>query len=348
MKLKLKYTGYLVTIFLTIAFLSLLVMMSLLTIDRRYFTDKHTFYTRFNDATGLSASTPIIFKGFKIGRINDFYMEDDSRIYVTLFIYDEYKDLIKKNSVLKKTTNFLSGASSISYHVPEKSSELLPPESNIPSVDFDEGQNLAKEHDLEFSEELVYSLLSNLNTMLIDLNREYKDEKLLLSTVKKLNHLSDDLIKVSRNIVFLTNAVRNEVEDKDSDTRKVLTEIDNLADKLDNTAGVLTNVLLNADTLINNYKNPDSLLFKLLDPDGDEIINPMSKIIKGADTLLNEHTEFAKFLNTQQMQIQLILFKLNNTLNELDKSINGINNNPLIAPGIDTQEQVKPDRPRIK
>ena len=64
MKLRLKYTGFFVSVFLIIAFVLLLSLLALITIDEKIFVAKYQYKTQFANAEGLSTSTPIYFKGF--------------------------------------------------------------------------------------------------------------------------------------------------------------------------------------------------------------------------------------------------------------------------------------------
>ena len=54
-------------------------------------------------------SIKIFFKGFKIGKVKDVKLNDENRVDVGLYIYNEYVERIKVDSVFSKVSNPITG-----------------------------------------------------------------------------------------------------------------------------------------------------------------------------------------------------------------------------------------------
>jgi phospholipid/cholesterol/gamma-HCH transport system substrate-binding protein len=82
------------------------------------------------------------------------------------------------------------------------------------------------------------------------------------------------------------------------------------------------------------YQKPDSLLIKLIDPTGQNLLFPVRDVIKSLDDNLKETKELLKFLNRQKPEIATMVGQINSSLEKAQKTMDALNNNPLLKPGI--------------
>ena len=113
MQERFKYTDRMVITFVALG-LSLLVGFSaLVLIKNKTLADKTYYQTILDHASGLSSKPPIFFKGFEIGRIDDFELESETNnILVKFYIYDNYTDKIIKYAVISRIESLVLGAGS--------------------------------------------------------------------------------------------------------------------------------------------------------------------------------------------------------------------------------------------
>ena len=108
MNYKLKYAKPIVTVYVLSAVVLLICFLGLIALQHRLLEKKLDCYTELSDATGLSTQTQILFKGFEVGRIKDFYLNGKGSITVHIIIYKKYWSLfsiiclINRCSALRK------------------------------------------------------------------------------------------------------------------------------------------------------------------------------------------------------------------------------------------------------
>ncbi len=346
MKLRIKYTGYFVSIFILTALFAVIVTLGILSVDKRYFAKKYSFYTKFDDATGLSTSTPIIFKGFKIGQVKNFSLNSSNFVDAELTIYSEFRDKIVANSLVFKSVNPITSIGSIEFISGDNLDNKLPVHGFITSFDSRLGKELALTKNLQIkSSEKLSSIVDNMNVLLNSFT-QYDTVKggilynTLVNTSEITKSMKELIAKTNRSMTVLTGDEYTEGQ--------LITSFKNFSQinkEMSYTSHLMNNTLMLTDTLLRAYKNPEGLIPKMLDPEGNKIFNPAMQTLNKLDALVEEHVRFANFLNSQSTEFSIMLAKTNLLLTELRKTIEGLNNNPLIKGGI--QEDKKNVNPQI-
>ncbi len=290
-----------------------------------------------------------MFKGYNIGRVKEFTLTDSNKVDAQIIIYDGYQDKITEGSVFSKSGNPFTGASSIEFYEGPDISKKVPVGSFLPSLDSPEGKLLMAGKDYMRTSEIMFSLLSNLNTLLESMNRtdSMKDGVLytllingarasqdLTETVAKLNGLFDQLI-VS-------------VANNQSSLNQTLSGVIKVSNNLSEVSQKLVTTLSGADSLIYAYKKPEGLIRNMIDPGGGQIFTPAEKLIKGLDSLTNEFSGVGHYINSQSAEISLVLDNINTTLLELRKTLQGLNNSPLLRYGIDPVKDTEKTGQKIR
>ena len=326
MQLRFKYTGYFVTVFIVVAAMLLTALLFTLTYDKKFFSNTVLFETKFADAEGLSTSTPVMFKGFKIGRLTTFSLNDDNLVEAEFEVYEEYVNRVVEYSALYKTISPVSNSSVINLlngPFPDKKAEAG---SYIPSIDTPDGAQLLVDGKVHKTGDLLFNILINLNDLLESLNRkDSANQSLLAGSVERLYSLTASLDEMTSNIENLVDNLSIFFSDDKSPLNSALAGIDELSDNLKRAGTVLHSDLIKIDTLVSNYQNPEALGQKLIDPEGETT----GKI----NSLLDETNILMRSINSQSHKLPLIIDNLQRTLDELKKTLRGLNANPLLNYG---------------
>jgi len=339
LKLRMKYTGVFVSIFVGISIIAIVTAFIFLSMDKRFFADKYVFETKFKDAVGLSTSTKVVFKGYNIGRVKSFELDEKNEIYTEIYIYDDFHEKIVENSAFNKILNPITGSSSIEFLSGPANGKSLEEHSFLPSLNSHEGEQLVIANLIEPSSELLFSMISNLNTILIDLNkREIRDERIFYTLVKNIAHLSEDVKPFPQKIDSLLVLLGEDYLGESGRLKYTVDNFNNLIKNLDGFAVSLGKIVPGLDTLIHNYNDPENLIQKMIDPDGKKILLPASELIHSADSLAKGSVDLINFLNENRYELKLLLEQLNSLSGELKKTIDALNTNPLITPGIENEK----------
>ncbi|GJQ63215.1 MAG: hypothetical protein SCALA702_22680 [Melioribacteraceae bacterium] len=339
MKLRMKYTGIFVSFFVGISIIAITAAFILLSMDKRFFSEKFVYNVKFKDAVGLSSSTKVVFKGYDIGRVKEFKLDEFNEINTQIYIYEEFKDKIVENSALNKILNPITGTSSIEFLSGPPCGETLAAGSYLPTLDSPEGEQLVIANLIEPSSELLFSMISNLNTILIDLNkREIRDERVFYTLVKNIVQLTEDVRPFPKKIDSLLVMLSTDYFGNSGRLKATVDNFNTLLVNLNKLSGSLQKVVPEVDTMFRNYKNPDNLLRRMIDPTGKTIFDPAHSLLNDADTLTRESADLIRFLNENKYEIKLLIRQLNSLGTDLEKTIDALNQNPLITPGIEEDD----------
>jgi phospholipid/cholesterol/gamma-HCH transport system substrate-binding protein len=292
---KFKYTDKIVGFFVVLSFLILLGVSFLIIYNQRLFTKKYTFHTSFEDANGIKPNKDILFKGFKIGKIKNFELNRFNWIDVEFFIYETYIDRIRENSVLNKSANPLTGSQIV--FIPNMTSDQLAREGSIiPSLDMKEGELLLARGEVEKQADQISNIINSVNDLLKSINDDD----------------NPDANSISRILVNTADSVEQ------------------LNRQLQTVDAILGNVELFSEDL----REPEGLVQRLIDPDGDIMFNSLQKSLASLADAMEDLSELTTFLRGQENQIESLLIESTTTLDQAQEVIEGIRNNPLVKSGI--------------
>jgi phospholipid/cholesterol/gamma-HCH transport system substrate-binding protein len=239
MNFKFKHTDRIVGLFILISLFLFFLSIFLIVFNQNIFTKKIYFKTQFQDADGLKINKDIMFKGFKIGRIKNFNLNNDNLVNVDFYIYSKYKDKVKLHSVINKSSNPLTG-STILLLPSIKTNEIEKEHSFIPSMDSKEGQMLAALGEIEKKADSITNIINNIDTFLASLNKD--------------NNASDNSIaRILVNSADIVESIRGQMN-------------------------TINGIFANLKVLSNNIKNPDGLAQRILDPGSDSIKNSLDNL----------------------------------------------------------------------
>lgn len=326
MKLKFKYTQRFVTVFLSAALLLLLSAIAFIVVSKKFFEKKIVYRAKLADANGLGPSTPIYFKGFKIGTIKEFHLTDKNYIEATLEIYTEYKDKIVYNSALWKGLNPVTNASSLEFLQGLDNNVPLPEGAVIPAIDVEEGQRLLMMKKVKQSGDPLSTMLANLQTFTDALTADTLQNKgPIFRALNNFMQVSEDVKDIAARMNELTAALMQNDAPSNGPLMKIVNNTADLTAELKKTDQMVKKTLARADTLLMAYQKPDSLGLKMIDPTGERLINPLRQTIVGFNELIPKLQFFMSYMNNRTGDITVVLEDLKTTLRQAQTTFDAIN-----------------------
>ena len=310
MKFKIKYADKIVGVFIIIAILSISVLLIFMGINQRWFATNYSYNTKFLSADGLKVGMPIKYKGFQIGIINKVRLGKENNVEVDFYIYSEYIHIITPNTIIQKTTSPIGLGSDIIIHPGPPSTEHIPENSYIPSLNMPEAKTLidAGLVYIETGEGLLDQLgpvVINLNNILDSLNRTLKGDETISSG------------KIIKNTEEITTAFANSID-------KIVKDIE----------GITKNI----NILSANIANPNNSITALTKDNG-KLNEQIDEIITNLNKTMAELNDFVSYINMSKPQITGILEESRGALKEGTAVMEGLKNNPLLKKGITQQKE---------
>lgn len=342
MNYRIKHANQYVISFIIVA-LALIVSLSILiAIRQKIFEKKTHYFTQLSDGTGLSTQTQLLYKGFEIGRVRSFNLTDEGWINVDLIVYQKYKRLFWIGSVINRMTNPLTGKTQLEFVQNMSSKSLITENGMILSTDNPLGLKMFKELSVGKSSDMITSIVTNLDRIVQEIGKDNNPDK--GSLFRFLYHLAnvsteaEQSVKQVNKILNETNQFASNLnKDNNSDQGTVFRILFNAAeasDKINKELKQIDELLKGIIIAVKEYQDPDSLLVKMIDPTGANILNPIKEVIKELDSNLKETRLLLEFMNRQKPEISTMFNQVNSSMDKAQKTLDALNNNPLLKSGI--------------
>ena len=333
MQLSGKKTNRIVFLFITVGFGFLVAFTTIILVNNKTFIDKVYYRTVVDNAKGLSTKPTIYFKGLEVGRITSFKLNEDTNdIEVDFYVYAEYQNKIVQYTVLSGNQNvLLNRATEFELIVPQKGKgvvkEPLPPGSLVPFITSPLAQTYLQQGRIQIPADSIDSIITSVNNLLINLQRSDNPEagaifKILDRTAK----MSDHFLTLSK-ALSESNAV-DEAEQLMINANVILASVPQTQAKLDNLladASVLTEQL---HLVLNQYKDPVGIIEDASGGQVPVILNNVNDSILVLKGMIDD-------VHAERMQLIITVNTLLKVLNKMDKTLQGVNNNPLLKGGIE-------------
>ena len=229
MKFKIKYADQIVGSLSLIAIIALIFIIFLIGSTQKWFVPKHNYYTVISSAANINAGKSITYKGFEIGKIKSFSLNDDDKVTVNFYISDDYRGKVVKNSIIEILSSPL-GSSIVFF--PGKSNELLAENSFLPERSSEEAKALIEAHQVSIVEQTdsINTILAMATTLVGDID----------SLVKQLNlALEGDMSSPLANTIAEINSILANINALTADTSGLVPRL--LEDQ--NSQGSIANIL---------------------------------------------------------------------------------------------------------
>ena len=241
MKFKIKYADQIVGILSLIAIIALIFIIFLIGSTQKWFVPKHTYYTVISSAANISAGKPITYKGFEIGKIKNFSLDDDDKVVVNFYITDDYKSKAVNGSIIEILTSPL-GSSVVFY--PGNSTILLEENSFVPERSSEEAKVLIQLHKVSVVEQtdsintilaMATTLVGDIDTLVkqINVTLEGSGDSLLTNTIWQINGILENIKTITADTSGLVPKLLEDENSKGA-IAKVLLQLDSTMEDVNN------------------------------------------------------------------------------------------------------------------
>jgi len=350
MKYKFKYTDKIVGGFVLTALFTVLFIVIIVAINNKVFVKKFVFKTQFTDAVGLSTTTPVIFKGYEIGQMCRYNLNDENMIDAEFEIYEEYRDRIKTNAVLHKERNILGGATTINLFQGELDGELVEEKGFIPSLNTAKGNDKVQRYKIKMDGDAIASVLANFDNLIYKLTNKNNHEKSsLFKTLDNVSLASEQLVYLLIDVKKIVQKLEAEPEIKEGGTLvKAVQNMSDLTSQAAITTRQLNHTLALTDSMLIAYRNPEGLVRKMIDPSGKVLFEPLGKSLKNMESSLEKLDNLLFDINAKTPETLRLVEEAKATLRQTRRTMEGIGNNPLIRGGIAPEREIDPVGEKIR
>ena len=332
MKFKMRYSERIVGTFLITALTIIVATTGYLFVHNKIFEKKYLYKAKFSDAVGLSSSTSVSFKGFKIGVIKNFQLTDDNFIVADFEVTEEFRNKIVKNSALFKSVNPVTSTSTIEFlQGPDIFSEVTEG-SMIPAIDIPEGRILLEKNMVTKTGDPLNTVIYNLAAFSENINKDNNiDKGAFFRAMVNMADAAEGLKKITDNLNVDIETISKANKYGKRPLATLVVNAANISDSLRVMTGLVNHSIMRLDTALTAYGKPEGLVAKMVDPDGSKLFEPIKKTISNLNEILPKLDTLSGFLVEQQGQFLFILKRIEETLDEVQVTFETINNGPLIG-----------------
>lgn len=299
MRFKFKYMDKIVGLFLFTSVFLMFIAIAFILLNQRIFVKKHYFISEFNEAGDL-VNKDIIFKGFTIGKIKSVILNEKNMVDTVFYIYDDYYHVFKEGSVLKKSTNPISGTKII-FVQNNHTNTLYKENSLVPSYDSAYAQYLLQE--------------------------------------KQIDKMTDPVTDIIESVQELLASINNDNNASDNSIARILVNTADVIEQLKKELITFDTILNNFLSLSYQMRDSDGLVQRLVDPDGEYMFNSIQSSLISLSEMLEELNQFSSFVGTQKNQIEGLLIESKDTIKETRELVEAIKANPLIKGGVEEKKE---------
>lgn len=288
------YIGFFVVVTLVATFL----LMNFLK-GKGFFDGSSTYYTTLKDVNGLTVSSPVHFRGLKIGIVENIEFDQQKDYFkVALNVSSEY-DIPQDSRVEVYSSDLLGGkALKLIYGT---SQEVLD-ESDTISGGVAEDMISSITSKIEPLAAEAYTLMQNVNKTLdnvnatLDSNARVNIQSALcnldktLANASQLSRKLNDMAPEVNDIVKNLNVLSKGLSEGTNDIKGTLANVNSITSQL--SKAELTETLNNLKSLLNKLQDPNGSVGKLLTT--DSLHNSVNTLVQDVDILVKRITENPK------------------------------------------------------
>jgi phospholipid/cholesterol/gamma-HCH transport system substrate-binding protein len=330
MKFRIRFADQIVGIFIIIALVSLALVIVLLGTSQRWFSRDSTFYTEFSSASGISKNMPLLYKGFTIGNIKDFSLNEQDSVTVVFIVRSEYRDRVKQGSMVEIMVSPIGLGNQFLFY-PGKGVDLIPEGNIVHSVNSPMAQQFFNQGLAEKPErdDSISVLLSRVNGIMDGVNQliPLLDEALRTGTdATTLGQIIGGVNRTIAGVETLPNTVNDTVD-------TLVIEIDKLMASLNGVLKGVDPILSDLNVVTSSLSDPEGTVSSILDSNG-EVYAGLVDAIKSLTGILDSLDQTVAFVPRQLPQLAILIMDLQAAMKSANDLMVALTNNPLLRGGV--------------
>ncbi|RKX94872.1 MAG: hypothetical protein DRZ90_11190 [Spirochaetes bacterium] len=320
MKFSFRHANKIVGLFVLVAVLLFVIITMFAGLNNKWFTKKIYFTSLFTSAEGLKVGMGVNLRGFEIGRVKNISLNEDNQVDLDFYIYETYHNRVLPDSVLALPSGLLGSANALDFYPGLVEGEPYPDGSFIPSTQTVEGKMLVKTRrvDRPPGNDAITTILADLPDI--------------------LDNLNETVVSIGSFSATLDTGIKGDGDNSLSSTMQ----------NLDRTMEDVNDITSSLAALAVGLEDPTGLVPTLLDPSGslDTLLNDDNVLWNHILAIMVQLEGATEGLNTLSNslagvspQLALTLDETIRSLQEAQKVMEGLQNNPLLKKGISEETQ---------
>jgi len=334
MKFKFRFAEQIVGLFVLISLVLVCVALILIGVNKRWLREDLVYKSRFLSATGLRSGMSITLRGLKIGELQSIELSDDNMIDVSFLVYEEYINRVVENSVIELQANPLGLGAQIAFFPGLQKGDPLVEGAFIYSTSDQEGRRLVSEGlvDKDSSGDIIVKILNDADEMVLSLNN------LLVSLDKTLlGNNPGPVGEILEGINDIMPGVNGLLGDVQTSTLPGIDAILGDLKKISQSLVLLSQELESVEGIVPKMLDPKGSIATFLDDD-DKLFNQVYSILDELQTSMKEVRELMEYMNGLSPEISSLIEGTGSTIEEAEKVLQGLKNNPLLRGGIEEEK----------
>ena len=336
MKFKIRFADQIVGLFIILSIVCIVFVIIMLGHSNRWFSKDLSYYTVLPSAGGLSNNMPVQYRGFTIGNITDFYLNEDDDVEVVFLIFEEYHDRVRQGSMVQMIESPIGLGSQFQFHPGIGPS--LPEGAYIPVVGSREAEDFIRRGfaDEPRHEDSISVILSRVNTTLYEINN-------VLAYINEAIGPGTDETEIGRmigGISSLLNVIALVPQMLDDALVEMFVFAEEIKNDVDPAIDSINEIHDNVNSLLAELTDPQGLLFTVLNTE-EHVYTSLVASLNSISSILDTLDNSISFLPGQVPQLIGIIMDLRSLMSVADDVLTSLTNNPLLRGGI-------PDRPEIQ
>ena len=329
MRFRIRFADQIVGLFIILALVSLALVIVLLGSSQRWFSRDSTFHTEFGSASGISKNMPLLYKGFTIGSIKDFSLNDSDRVTVVFTVRSDYRDRVKRGSMVEIMVSPIGLGNQFLFH-PGKGTDLVSEGDLVPSVNSALAQQFIRQGlaDSPERDDSISLLVKQVSTTLDGVNG------LLPLVTEALTGTDDTALGQIIGGVNRTIAGVETLPDTVNDTVDTLVkEIDKLMASVNGVLKGVDPILADLNVVTSNLSDPNGTVSSILDSNG-EVYAGLVAAVQSLTGILDSLDQTVAFVPRQLPQLAVLILDLQAAMKSANDVMVALTNNPLLRGGV--------------
>lgn len=320
MKFKIRYADQIVGALAILAILALVVTILFLGSKQRWFAKDYNFTSRFESATGLNVGMSLQYKGFTVGKITSFTLNDENLVDVSFVVFDTYYDRVREGTVIELIVSPIGLGNALLFH-PGNGAGLVAENSFIPRADSPEGLALIASGQVTIPkrDDTISNLVAQVQPLLTNINGTLSQLNAAFSGTGKgpLAETVNGVASTMTNVSGITGGINGSLDGILADVERITGDFAELSSQL---------------------RSPDGLVPRLVDPDG-KIFGSLQNSLQSVEGVLNNVEDSSSVLKSQVPQIARLIEDLRLALVQGQDVLEALSNNPLLKNGISSKAE---------
>jgi phospholipid/cholesterol/gamma-HCH transport system substrate-binding protein len=273
---------------------------------------------------------PVLFKGFTIGNVVSFNLNQDDQVEAVFSIYEEYRDRVMIGSMVELIVSPIGLGNQFQFH-PGRGDTLLEDGDFIPRVGSSMARNFIRQGiaDAPYNGDSINVILSTVSTTLDNVN----------GILVQL----DDALQNGDNGTALGQifgSITQTLAGMETLPKTITATVDDIMTMLDETLAAVNPILSDLNAITSMATAPDGTVAAILDSDGDVYLS-LVRALTSVSGIIEELERTVAFIPSQLPQVAGLIADVRAALIPAADVLVALTNNPLLRNGIPERIEIQ-------